>query len=89
MRKVLLRPQAEADIEGIADYTIEQWGLKQARLYVGDIRRAIERLGDSALQHPKDDAVFPGLHKLRCGHHLVYYLVDADSVDVVRGAFRG
>ena len=84
MREVILRPAAQADIEDIADYTIGAWGHEQARLYVGDLRRAIERLATSALRHQLHDDVLPGLRKLRCGRHLVFYLVEGAVVDVVR-----
>lgn len=84
MREVILRPAAQVDIEDIADYTIGEWGHEQARRYVGDLRRAIERLASSALRHQLHDDVLPGLRKLRCGRHLVFYLVADDAVDVVR-----
>jgi toxin ParE1/3/4 len=84
MREVILRPAVEADLEDKADYTIGEWGSDQARLYVGDLHRAIERLAASALRHPAQDDVLPGLRKLRCGHHLVFYFVREGAVDVVR-----
>src|SRR3546814_13958765 len=54
MRSVVIRPEAEVDIEVIADYTITQWGAEQARHYVGDLRRAIERLAVGGLRRPEE-----------------------------------
>lgn len=84
MRSVIIRPEAEVDIEGIADYTIEQWGADQARHYVGDLRRAIERLAVNGLRRPEEAEVFPGLRRARSGHHLIFYLIDDERVDVIR-----
>ena len=84
MRSVIIRPEAEVDIEDAADYTIEQWGHEQARHYVGDIRRAIERLAINGLRYPEEAEVFPGLRRMRNGHHFIFYLIDDERVDVVR-----
>lgn len=84
MRSVILRPEAEVDIEDTADYTIEQWGIEQARHYVGDIRRTIEYLAVNGLRHPEEAEVFPGLRRARSGHHFIFYLIDDERVDVVR-----
>ncbi len=84
MRKIVLRPQAQADIDDIATYTISQWGNRQARDYIGDLRDAIERLTTSGMRHPEQPAIYPGLRKMRSGHHLVFYLIDQETIDVVR-----
>lgn len=72
MREVILRPDAEADIENAADYTIEQWGVEQAFLYVRELRRAVEILATTALRYPKHDNIYPGLRRKRSGMHHIY-----------------
>ena len=84
MRDVILRPEAERDIEDIADYTIEQWGKGQARLYVSELRQAIEGLSTSGMRHPLAQYAHPGLRRMICGSHLIFYLIDDTAVDVVR-----
>jgi toxin ParE1/3/4 len=84
MREVILRPDAEQDIEGVADYSIAEWGHEQARKYVGDLRRAIEALALSALRYPLYDDVYPGLRRKRSGMHHIYYLASKDSVEVLK-----
>ena len=83
MREVIFRPDAEADIEDVTDYTIEQWGLGQARTYIRELRRAIELLATTALHNPIHDNVYPGLRRKRSGMHHIYYLVPQDFVDVL------
>lgn len=84
MRSIVIRPEAAADIEDAADYTTEQWGRDQARRYIGDIRKAIERLTIDSLRYPEETAAYPGLRRMRSGHHLIFFLIDGDKVDVVR-----
>jgi toxin ParE1/3/4 len=84
MREVILRPDAETDIENAADYTIEQWGREQARTYVADLRHAIEQLAETALRYPVHGNVYPGLRRKRNGMHHIYYLVSGDCVEVLK-----
>lgn len=83
MREVVLRPDAEADIEDATDYTIDCWGLEQALAYVSELRLAIESLTTTALRHPLYDTVHPGLRRKRSGMHHIYYLASKDSVEVL------
>ena len=83
MRRVVLRPDAEADIEAVADYTIAEWGHEQARKYVEELRRATERLAADALRYPVFDQIVPGLRRKRSGMHHIYYLTTEDSVEVL------
>ncbi len=83
MREVILRPDAEVDIEDAADYTIEQWGHEQAQKYVRELRRAIELLATTALRYPIYDNVHPGLRRKRSGMHHIYYLATDERVEVI------
>jgi toxin ParE1/3/4 len=84
MPDVILRPEAVRDLEDIADYTIDQWGKEQARLYVGELRQSIERLGSTGERYPLVDTLFPGLRRMRSRHHLIYYVVDDRVVEIIR-----
>ena len=83
MREVILRPDAEADIENAADYTVDQWGQSQALAYVSELRQAIELLATTALRHPLYDHVYPGLRRKRSSMHHIYFLTSDDSVEVL------
>jgi toxin ParE1/3/4 len=83
MREVIVRPDAEIDIEDAADYTIGEWGHEQARTYITELRWAIESLAESALRHPAHEDIHPGLRRKRSGMHHIYYLATDDRVDVL------
>ena len=84
MHEVILRPEAEADIEEIADYTIAQWGQDQALSYVHGLRQTIEALAKSALRYPPLDQVHPGLRRKRSAMHHIYFIAFGDCVEIVR-----
>lgn len=83
MREVIIRPDAEVDIEDATDYTIGEWGHEQALIYVRELRRAIELLAKTALRYPTYNDVYPELRRKRSGMHHIYYLATDDRVDVL------
>lgn len=84
MIEVLVRPEAEVDIDGIADETIERWGREQAHNYVSALRADIASLADFPKRFPIHEQTALSLQRMRSGHHLVFYLVGEDAVEVVR-----
>lgn len=82
--EVLLRPAAEIDIEDIADYTIERWGREQARDYLTTLRADIVSLSKFSERYPLHEQTGLGLRRMRSGHHLIFYLVRKQVVEVVR-----
>lgn len=78
-----LTPLAEADLEGIGDYTVEQWSIEQAERYVGELVEAFERLarGDwvGRPSRARDDYL-----RYLVGSHVVFYRETAEAVDVIR-----
>lgn len=86
--RVVYRPRALTDIEGIALYTRVEWGHAQAVLYVTMLRETCERvlvLPDMR-RFARPVAERPGVFRWRAERHVVYFQVDdeADALDVVR-----
>ncbi len=81
---IRFRPEALADLEDIADYTIERWGSKQARSYILTLGADIKSLSDFALRFPEHEPSGLGLRKMTSGHHLVFYLIDGEIVEIIR-----
>ena len=82
--EITYRPEADKDIENIADYTIERWGPEQAHKYVATLRADIESLSNFAKRFPVHGASGLGLRKMISGHHLVFYLLSDEAVEIVR-----
>ena len=49
MPRFRLSSRAESDLAGIADYTIETFGLEQARRYIDGLEACFQTLADSRL----------------------------------------
>jgi toxin ParE1/3/4 len=83
MRLELSR-RAQADLDDIADYSVAHFGAARAILYVDAIEAAFRRL----LSHPEIGApapdMMPNLRSVPVGEHRVFYLVDVETVLIVR-----
>jgi toxin ParE1/3/4 len=84
MRVLVLSPAAQADLDGIWDYTVERWGTEQAARYLTDIRDACHGLAAGTRPSQPSD-IRPGYHRCRCGSHVRYFRVaDSGRITVVR-----
>lgn len=81
-------PRAEHDLADITDYTLAQHGLAQTIAYIDAVEAAFRRL----LDHPQigvaRDDLKPGLRSIVCGEHRIFYLVQAETVLIVRVLHR-
>jgi toxin ParE1/3/4 len=84
MIEILLRPTAQADIEAIADYTIERWGRRQAEAYVMTLRADIVSLAQFPKRFPIHEPSGLALRRMRSGHHLIFYRESNAAVEIVR-----
>lgn len=79
-----LTPAAQRDLSSIWDYTDERWDAGQAEKYVGEIRAATERIAEDPARGRSCDDVREGYRRYSIGSHLLFYVVRADGVDVIR-----
>lgn len=72
MPEFLLSRGAEADLSKIAIYTLETWGVEQARKYQDAITQHFHKLASDAI---RTKAAFPhrdDIRVSRCEHHYVF-----------------
>jgi toxin ParE1/3/4 len=79
-----LTPAAQRDLSSIWDFTEEHWDIRQAETYVSEIRAAIERVADDPVRGRACDEIRGGYRRYGIGSHLVFYVVSAEGVDVIR-----
>ena len=84
MKSVVFRPEAEADIEAIWDYTIEIWGRDQANFYIREIRAVIEAVADGRRPSVVAQGVRTGYRKVQIARHVAFLRESAEVVEVVR-----
>ena len=83
-RHVILRPRALRDLEDIWDYTIANWGARQAESYVRQVNEAFEALAENPNLGRSCEQVRAGYRKYLVGSHIVFYRKVGDAVEVVR-----
>ncbi len=84
MRQVIIRQRAKRDLQEIWYYSAAQWGVAQADSYVSMIQKAIERMVVDGARAARCDTLYPDLRRARAGSHILFFLVDAENIDVVR-----
>jgi toxin ParE1/3/4 len=84
MIRCILSPAAQADIDGIWDYTADTWSIEQADRYVALIRRAYETISPDGHEGRPMPEVRKGYRKLAVGSHLIVFRLVDGYVDVIR-----
>lgn len=84
MIEIVFRPEAEADIREISDYTEAQWGRQQARRYVETINAAIKQLSIFPGQGTPIIGLTSNYRKLTSGSHRIIYSADNAKLVIVR-----
>ncbi len=84
MPEYRLRPRARADLDGIWNYTYATWGAKQARHYLGDLKRTFAKLARNPRQGKTRNDLYEGLRVYPAGKYLIFSLALDVGIDVVR-----
>jgi len=84
MVELRLTPEANADLEDITLYSLDQFGRATADRYLSAFESAFEILE----RYPESGAVYVGIEPdvrwTRCGSHRIFYRAEEDIVTVVR-----
>jgi toxin ParE1/3/4 len=78
-----LTPRAAADLDAIADYTIETWGLAQLETYLMGFNNRFQWLADNPLAGRERNDVHPGYRSYPEGSHVIFYIINDDRVDII------
>ena len=69
-----LTPDAEADLEAIAAYTLRQWGSEQQARYGEFLEAGFARIADGTAISRRFSEQYPHVQVTRCEHHYIFYL---------------
>ena len=84
MTKIVLSAKAEDDLAAIAAFTIETYGVEQARLYRDAFRASLAPLASSPHLGRDYGRVRPGLRRFESRSHSIYYMIADRTVRVLR-----
>jgi len=76
--------KAEADLEDIIDYTVEQWGSVQAIKYVDTLEELAQTLADNPKLGRNRDIFISGLLSFNYESHVLYYVEEPHGITVLR-----
>jgi toxin ParE1/3/4 len=82
--KLRFSEQAEADMLGIAEYSLRQWGERQAARYLAGLAACCGQVADHPLMGRACSQILPGLRRIEQGRHVVFFLVAEGDVLIVR-----
>ena len=82
--RFVVSPRAQADLDDIWDYTVEQWGVRRAEIYARLIMAAVDAVAADPHVGRACDDVRPGYRKYPVGSHVLFYRVVDEEIVVVR-----
>ncbi|MGH9606380.1 MAG: type II toxin-antitoxin system RelE/ParE family toxin [Terracidiphilus sp.] len=84
MHIVHISAEAQADIDGIAEYTTSQWGWRQTDIYLAELEDGFDLLARNPSIGRPCDSIQPGLRRFEAGRHVAFYRVEPDGIRIVR-----
>lgn len=84
MAEFRLSPAAQADLDAVFEYTVNEWGLPQALRYTDLIDRACSELAEAPQQSQACDSIRPGYRRRSIGRHVVYFSTTDYGIAVIR-----
>mgnify|MGYP002635246779 CR=1 FL=1 len=79
-----LSKRAAADVARVAHYTIEQFGVEQARRYRDGLDTCFQRLAENAELGRTAGQLAPNLRRFEYQSHVVFYMPDEGGILIVR-----
>ncbi|MBU2677626.1 MAG: type II toxin-antitoxin system RelE/ParE family toxin [Gammaproteobacteria bacterium] len=78
-----ITPRAAADLDAIADYTIEKWGPERLETYLGALADRFEWLADNPLLGRDRSDIHKGYRSYPEGNHVVFYITQDDWIAII------
>ena len=76
--------KAERDLEGIIDYTVQEWGVSQANAYLDGLESRAQLLAENPDLGMARETLFEGLLSFPYESHILYYTKHARGIVIVR-----
>ena len=76
--------KAERDLEGIINYTVQEWGVTQANTYLDGLETRAQLLAENPDLGTTREPLSEGLLSFRYESHILYYKKHARGIVIVR-----
>ncbi len=84
MSRVHYTRDAERDLDGIAAYTLVQWGEEQCAKYLDLLEQTCEVIIPQNARHARPVPGRPQLQRWRCERHVIYFRRVRGGLEIVR-----
>lgn len=84
MAEFRLSPAAQADLDGIFDYSVRQWGVDQALRYTQELEDLCAALAQAPTHASDCGHIRPGYRRGAAGRHFIYFRVEDYGIAVIR-----
>ena len=84
MNNYRLSRSASADLEEIAEYTIERFGIEQARRYRDGLKTCFDQLANNPALGRRAEQLERGLQRFEHQSHVVFYVSEPENLLIVR-----
>ncbi len=79
-----LSPAAERDLEAIWLYTLKEWGIVQAHLYIANLTAAFDQLARNPDLGARCDYIRKDYRRGKMGRHAIYFRTADYGIAVIR-----
>ncbi len=79
---------AQDDLKSIARYTVEKWGLKQAKRYEAWLVKGFRKISKGHLPPRAFLSHRPDLLFTRCEHHYIFYVLRKEQPPLILAVFH-
>ena len=84
MNSYRLSRSAAADLQEIAEYTIERFGIMQARRYRESLKNCFVQLANNPALGRRVEQLMSGLQRFEHQSHVVFYIDEPENILIVR-----
>jgi len=84
MNSYRLSRLAAADLQEIAEYTIERFGIMQARRYRESLKTCFVQLANNPTLGKRAEQLMHGLQRFEHQSHVVFYISEPKNILIVR-----
>lgn len=84
MYEIHKQTAAEDDLVAIWQYSFVTWGADQADRYLDALNEGVSRLSGNPRLGADCSHIREGYRRLQVRHHLVYYRLQTDRIEIVR-----
>ena len=83
MSKYVLSPQTQRSLKNIRGYSVEKFGEAQSKLYLKQLRQAMQSAADMPLNGIARSDIKIGYYSRSIGSHIIFYRINNNRIDII------